>query len=52
MHSNKILEDHWAVPSPTWYDIGQRPQSGLDLANRAGILGHEVLIERQPLRWL
>ena len=34
----------------TWDDISQRPQRRLDLANRARIPGHEVLIGRDQFR--
>lgn len=43
-----IGEHNRSAARLTWDDIRQRPQRRLDLADRAGILGHEILIEREP----
>ena len=37
--------DDMRVIALTRDDVRQRSQGGLDLSNRAGILGHEVLIK-------
>lgn len=42
------LDAQKSTVSLTWDDIRQGPQRGLNLANRACILGDKVLIDRKP----